>query len=144
MNLYDRIPNNVNLSEDKRLQRALERWLPNFLSWWHDMGPEGFQQKEVWLRTAVDVGSEGWAHFDYVKMPDYRWGIFLEPAAPDAKVGFGDNYGTSAYRKCPASFATRCAASLSLRAILSRRRLNSNGSSATPVRRCTICGISFR
>ena len=83
MNLYDRIPNNVNLSEDKRLQRALEKWLPNFLAWWHDMGPEGFQQKDVWLRTAVDVGSEGWAHFDYVKMPDYRWGIFLEPAEPD-------------------------------------------------------------
>src|SRR5207245_2643642 len=104
MNLYDRIPNNVNLSEDKRLQRALEKWLPNFLSWWHDMGPEGFQQKDVWLRTAVDVGSEGWAHFDYVKMPDYRWGIFLEPAAPDAKVGFGDNYGTSAYQEVPGEF----------------------------------------
>src|SRR5436309_10482243 len=104
MNLYDRIPNNVNLSEDKRLQRALEKWLPNFLSWWHDMGPEGFQNKDVWLRTAVDVGSEGWAHFDYVKMPDYRWGIFLEPAAPDAKVGFGDNYGAPAYQEVPGEF----------------------------------------
>src|SRR5438045_1740059 len=92
MNVYDRIPNNVNLSEDKRLQRALEKWLPNFLSWWHDMGPEGFQEKDVWLRTAVDVGSEGWTHFDYLKMPDYRWGIFLEPAEPEAKIGFGDNF----------------------------------------------------
>ena len=104
MNLYDRIPNNVNLSEDKRLQRALEKWLPNFLSWWHDMGPEGFQQKDVWLRTAVDVGSEGWAHFDYVKMPDYRWGIFLEPAEADAKVGFGDNFGAPAYQEVPGEF----------------------------------------
>src|SRR5213083_2583474 len=104
MNLYDRIPNNVNLSEDKRLQRALEKWLPNFLDWWHAMGPDGFQEKEVWLRTAVDVGSEGWAHFDYVKMPDYRWGIFLEPAAPDAKVGFGDNYGQPAYQEVPGEF----------------------------------------
>src|SRR6202008_3309136 len=104
MNLYDRIPNNVNLSEDKRLQRALEKWLPNFLSWWHDMGPEGFQQKDVWLRTAVDVGSEGWAHFDYVKMPDYRWGIFLEPANANAKVGFGDNFGAPAYQEVPGEF----------------------------------------
>src|SRR5213075_318242 len=104
MNLYDRIPNNVNLSEDKRLQRALEKWLPNFLAWWHDMGPEGFQEKDVWLRTAVDVGSEGWAHFDYVKMPDYRWGIFLEPAQPDAEVGFGDNYGAPAYQEVPGEF----------------------------------------
>jgi len=104
MNLYDRIHNNVNLSEDKRLQSALEKWLPNFLSWWHDMGPAGFQEKDVWLRTAVDVGSEGWAHFDYVKMPDYRWGIFLEPAEPDAKVGFGDNYGEPAYQEVPGEF----------------------------------------
>jgi len=104
MNLYDRIPNNVNLSQDKRLQRALEKWLPNYLDWWHDMGPDGFQDKDVWLRTAVDVGSEGWAHFDYVKMPDYRWGIFLEPAQPDARVGFGDNHGAPAYQEVPGEF----------------------------------------
>ncbi len=104
MNLYDRIPNNVNLSEDKRLQRALEKWLPSYLDWWHDMGPDGFQDKDVWLRTAIDVGSEGWAHFDYVKMPDYRWGIFLEPAQADARVGFGDNYGAPAYQEVPGEF----------------------------------------
>ncbi|MDX6443724.1 MAG: benzoyl-CoA 2,3-epoxidase subunit [Blastocatellia bacterium] len=104
MNLYERIPNNVNLSGDKRLQRALEKWLPNYLDWWRDMGPEGFQDKDVWLRTAIDVGSEGWAHFDYVKMPDYRWGIFLEPAQPNAKVGFGDNYGAPAYQEVPGEF----------------------------------------
>src|SRR6202165_2411477 len=104
MNLYDRIPNNVNLSEDKRLQRALEKWLPNYLDWWHDMGPDGFQDKDVWLRTAIDVGSEGWAHFDYVKMPDYRWGIFLEPAQADARVGFGDNFGAPAYQEVPGEY----------------------------------------
>jgi len=42
-------------------------------------GARWVQDKDVWLRTAVDVGSEGWAHFDYVKMPDYRWGIFSSP-----------------------------------------------------------------
>ncbi|MGZ5436308.1 MAG: benzoyl-CoA 2,3-epoxidase subunit BoxB [Pyrinomonadaceae bacterium] len=104
MNLNERIPNNVNLSGDKRLQRALEKWLPNFLNWWQDMGPEGFQQKDVWLRTAIDVGSEGWAHFDYVKMPEYRWGIFLEPAQPHAKVGFGDNFGQPVYQEVPGEF----------------------------------------
>src|SRR5215470_5422219 len=104
MDLYDRIPNNVNLSEDKKLQRALEKWLPNYIDWWREMGPDGFQEKDVWLRTAVDVGSEGWAHFDYVKMPEYRWGIFLVPPQPDAKVGFGDNYGRSAYQEVPGEF----------------------------------------
>src|SRR5258705_1957835 len=104
MNLYDDIPNNVNLSGDKKLQRALEKWLPNYLEWWREMGPEGFQDKDVWLRTAVDVGSEGWAHFDYVKMPEYRWGIFLQPPQADAKVGFGDNYGRPAYQEVPGEF----------------------------------------
>lgn len=104
MELHERIPNNVNLSEDKRLQRALEKWLPDYLDWWREMGPEGFQDKEVWLRTAISVDSDGWANFDYVRMPDYRWGIFLKPADPDARVGFGDNYGQPAYQEVPGEF----------------------------------------
>ncbi len=44
------------------------------------MGPVAHQDDDVYLRTAVAVGQEGWAHFDYVKMPDYRWGIFLADA----------------------------------------------------------------
>src|SRR5262245_10116882 len=104
MNLYDRIPNNVNLSQDARLQRALEKWLPNYLDWWREMGPDGFQEKEVYLRTAISVEPSGWAHFDYVKMPDYRWGIFLTPADPNAKIGFGDNLGLPAYQEVPGEF----------------------------------------
>jgi benzoyl-CoA 2,3-dioxygenase component B len=104
MNLYERIPNNVNLSEDKKLQRALEKWLPNYLEWWQEMGPEGFQQKDVYLRTAISVEPDGWANFDFVKMPDYRWGIFLKPAEPGAKIGFGDNYGEPAYQEVPGEF----------------------------------------
>lgn len=104
MNLNERIPNNVNLSEDKKLQRALEKWLPNYLDWWHEMGPDGFQDKDVYLRTAISVEPDGWANFDFVKMPDYRWGIFLKPAASDAKIGFGDNYGQPAYQEVPGEF----------------------------------------
>jgi len=144
MSLYDHIPNNVNLSEDKRLQRALEKWLPNFLGWWHDMGPDGFQDKDVWLRTAVDVGSEGWAHFDYVKMPDYRWGIFLEPAQRDAKVGFGDNYGAPAIQEVPGEFRNSLRASSSHRAILSRLQSSNKDFSATPVRPSMTCAIFFK
>ena len=29
----DSIPNNVNLDDDKQLQRALEEWHPNYLDW---------------------------------------------------------------------------------------------------------------
>ena len=90
MSLQDSIPNNVDLGSDRKLMRALEKWQPNFLSWWRDMGPEGFQSEQIWLRTAISVDASGWAHYDYVKMPDYRWGIFLTPRAGERHIGFGD------------------------------------------------------
>src|SRR5438270_14055905 len=82
----EKIPNNVNLAEDRTLQRALERWQPGFLDWWRDMGPDGSSNFDVYLRTAVSVEPSGWAQFDYVKMPDYRWGIFLNPVDGGAKI----------------------------------------------------------
>ncbi len=90
MSLQDSIPNNVDLGSDRKLMRALQKWQPNFLSWWRDMGPEGFQEDQIWLRTAISVDASGWAHFDYVKMPDYRWGIFLTPREGERNIGFGD------------------------------------------------------
>lgn len=104
MSLYERIPNNVNLSSDRRLLRALEHWLPDYMQWWHDMGPEGFQADDVYLRTAVSVEPGGWAHFDYVKMPDYRWGIFLAPPEHDRKIGFGDHYGQPVWQEVPGEY----------------------------------------
>ncbi len=41
MQLHEKIPNNVNLSQDKRLLRALEKWQPNYLKWWKRGGPGG-------------------------------------------------------------------------------------------------------
>ena len=55
----DSIPNNVNLSSDKQLLRALDEWHPKYLEWWKDMGPEGFQNADVYLRTAVGVDPAG-------------------------------------------------------------------------------------
>jgi benzoyl-CoA 2,3-epoxidase subunit B len=100
----ERIPNNVDLSSDKKLQRALEQWQPQFLEWWQQMGPDGFQADDVYLRTAVSVEPNGWAHFDYVKMPDYRWGIFLEPGDPSRTIHFGDNIGTPVWQDVPGEF----------------------------------------
>ena len=96
-----KIPNNVNLNEDRTLQRALEAWQPNFLSWWGDMGPDGSHGFDVYLRTATSVDPQGWAHFDYVKMPDYRWGIFLNPAEQERKIHFGDHLGEAAWQDVP-------------------------------------------
>ena len=30
----ERIPNNVELAENRRLQRALDAWQPNYMRWW--------------------------------------------------------------------------------------------------------------
>ena len=95
------IPNNVDLSSDRRLQRALEQWQPNFLSWWNEVGPDGFQSHQIYLRTAISVEANGWAHFDFVRMPDYRWGIFLEPQEKERVIGFGDVIGQPAWNEVP-------------------------------------------
>jgi benzoyl-CoA 2,3-epoxidase subunit B len=101
VDLTAKIPNNVDLGQDKRLLRALEQWQPDYIDWWMDMGPSDFQQKDVWLRTAISVDADGWANFDYVKMPDYRWGIFLADPVPERTIGFGDNMGQPAWQVVP-------------------------------------------
>jgi len=97
----EKIPNNVNLSTDKALQRALERWQPQYLQWWTEMGPDGAQRYDVYLRTAVSADASGWANFAYVKMPEYRWGIFLAPAEEGRKVNFGEHKGEPAWQEVP-------------------------------------------
>ncbi|HEY2369649.1 MAG TPA: benzoyl-CoA 2,3-epoxidase subunit BoxB, partial [Polyangiaceae bacterium] len=97
----DRIPNNVHLTDDKKLQRALEAWQPSFINWWKEMGPFGFQEDEVFLRTAISVDHEGWAHFEYVKMPDYRWGIFLADQVKDRTIACGDDFGKPVWQQVP-------------------------------------------
>ena len=96
-----KIPNNVDLSGDRTLQRALESWQPNFIKWWDDVGPEGSTNHDVYLRTAVSVDPQGWAQFGYVKMRDYRWGIFLNPADQDRAIHFGDHKGEKAWQEVP-------------------------------------------
>ncbi len=98
------IPNNVNLGSDVRVKRALEKWHPGYLSWWKDMGPEGFQESLVYLRTAISVDSKGWAKFDYLRMPEYRWGILLAPAAEGRTIPFGEHKGEPAWQEVPGEY----------------------------------------
>ncbi|WP_435202920.1 benzoyl-CoA 2,3-epoxidase subunit BoxB [Janibacter sp. GS2] len=98
-----RIPNNVNLNENRRLQRALEGWQPKFLDWWKNLGPE-LPTKDVYLRTAVAVGRDGWAHFEHVPMEEYRWGIFLAEGKPDREVTFGKHKGEPAWQEIPGEY----------------------------------------
>jgi len=100
----DKIPNNVDLSSNKTLQRALEQWQPHYLDWWREVGPDGSAMSDVFLRTAVSVDPQGWAHFDYVKMPDYRWGIFLAPPEQDRKIGFGHHKRQPVWNEVPGEY----------------------------------------
>jgi len=102
--LHETIPNNVDLADDKKLLRALEHWQPSFLEWWRQMGPESFQAADVYLRTAISVDSAGWANFDFVRMPEYRWGIFLAAPEPDRRIGFGDLMGQPVWQEVPGEY----------------------------------------
>ncbi len=99
-----RIPNNVELSTDKTLQRALESWQPAFLDWWKDTGPLDTSKLQVYLRTAVSVDKGGWANFGYVRMPEYRWGIFLTPRDENRTINFGDRKGEPAWQDVPGEY----------------------------------------
>ncbi|OMH29113.1 benzoyl-CoA 2,3-epoxidase subunit BoxB [Motiliproteus sp. MSK22-1] len=104
VNYDELIPNNVNLSEDRALKKALEAWHPGYIDWWKNMGPEGFQEAQVYLRTAVGVDPAGWATFDYVKMPEYRWGILLAPKEEGRTIPFGKHKGEPVWQEVPAEY----------------------------------------
>jgi len=100
----EKIPNNVNIGGDRTLQRALEHWQPHFLQWWHEMGPSDFETADVYLRTAISVDAQGWAHYGAVHMPDYRWGIFLADPVAERRIGFGDRLGEPAWQQVPGEY----------------------------------------
>src|SRR5579872_5000137 len=102
---YDtRIPNNVGLSSDRRVLKALEKWHPGYISWWNDLIPDDFQKSLVYLRTAVSVDPKGWAKFDYVRMPEYRWGVLLAPQVEDRRVPCGQHKGELAWQEVPGEY----------------------------------------
>ncbi len=58
----------------------------------------------VYLRTAVSVDPKGWAKFDYVKMPEYRWGILLASQEENRTVPFGKHKGEPAWQEVPGEY----------------------------------------
>lgn len=102
---YDtQIPNNVGLSSDKKVLKALEKWHPGYINWWNDLIPQQFQQSMIYLRTAVSVDPKGWAKFDYVKMPEYRWGVLLAPQVEGRTIPCGEHYGDPAWQEVPGEY----------------------------------------
>ncbi|HHB81098.1 MAG TPA: benzoyl-CoA 2,3-epoxidase subunit BoxB, partial [Aliiroseovarius sp.] len=102
---YDtKIPNNIGLSSDRRVLKALEKWHPGYIDWWKGSGPDGFLEDLVYLRTAVSVDPKGWAKFGYVKMPEYRWGILLAPQVEGRVIPCGAHYGEPAWQEVPGEY----------------------------------------
>jgi len=102
---YDtKIPNNVNLSSDRRVLKALEKWHPGYIDWWTKLIPQQFQNANVYLRTAIGVETGGWAKFDYVKMPEYRWGILLAPQVDERRIPCGEHAGEMAWQEVPGEY----------------------------------------
>ena len=102
---YDQlIPNNVDLSSDRRLKRALEKWQPAYIDWWKSVGPQVFKNKEIYLRTAISTEPGGWAHFGHVRMPEYRWGIFLADREKDRTIPSGDHAGKPVWQEVPGEY----------------------------------------
>ncbi|MDU8943135.1 benzoyl-CoA 2,3-epoxidase subunit BoxB [Ovoidimarina sediminis] len=102
---YDtQIPNNVGLSSDRKVLKALEKWHPGYINWWNDLIPRNFQQSMVYLRTAVSVDPKGWAKFDYVKMPEYRWGVLLAPQNEERVIPCGEHAGEPAWQEVPGEY----------------------------------------
>jgi benzoyl-CoA 2,3-dioxygenase component B len=99
----EKIPNNVDLASDRKLRRALESWQPNFLTWWRTMGP-AVPTQDVYLRTAVDVGKQGWAQFGHVAMEEYRWGVFLAERGDDRRIAFGEQKGEPVWQQVPGEY----------------------------------------
>jgi benzoyl-CoA 2,3-dioxygenase component B len=50
------------------------------------------------------VDADGWAQYGAVKMPDYRWGIFLADPVAERKIGFGDAMGQPAWQQVPGEY----------------------------------------
>lgn len=102
---YDtQIPNNVGLSSDRKVLKALEKWHPGYIDWWNKLIPQNFQESMVYLRTAVSVDPKGWAKFDYVKMPEYRWGVLLAPQVENRVIPMGEHAGKPAWQEVPGEY----------------------------------------
>ena len=99
-----RIPNNVDLAEDRKLTRALESWMPTFEHWWREMGPQGFDTADVYLRTAINTNIHRESAWGHSRLEDYRWGIFLTDPEPDRTISHGEFKGQPVWQEVPGEF----------------------------------------
>ena len=110
INYSELIPNNVNLSDDRRLQRALEAWQPHYLEWWREMGPEGFQASTPICAPRLRSMPKGGRHSAISRCPTIDGEFFSPPQEPDRRIGFGEHKGEPVWREVPGEHRGCCAA----------------------------------
>lgn len=102
LDLSGEIPNNIGLSGKPRLAETLARFRQDFLGWWREAGPEGFDFAQVYLRTPTGIDSRGWASYGYVRLPEYRWGVYQAEPGRDRRASFGALAGKPKVDRVPA------------------------------------------
>ena len=67
-------------------------------------GRRAFSRASSICAPPCRVDPKGWAKFDYVKMPEYRWGILLAPQVEDRRIPCGEHYGEPAWQEVPGEY----------------------------------------
>lgn len=98
------IPNNVGLEDRPALARTLAQFKGDYLKWWRECGPQGFDAADCYLRMPVAADARGWASYEYVKLPEFRWGVFQADRVDGRPALFGRRAGQPKLDAVPGEF----------------------------------------
>ncbi len=98
------IPNNVGLEERPALAKTLAQFKTDYMKWWHECGPQGFDAADCFLRMPVAADARGWASYEYVKLPEFRWGVFQADRVGNRPALFGRLAGQPKIADVPGEF----------------------------------------
>ena len=123
-----KIPNNVDLAGDRRLQRALESWQPKFIEWWKAARPGRLPGQPGLPAHGDRRRPGGLGQLRPRRRCPTTAGASSSPSpSPTAASPSATTRASRCGRRCPASTAPTCAACSSSRATPSRRRSSSSG-----------------
>ena len=98
------IPNNIHLSDNKKLARQLGHYQKQFSGWWKKAGPEEFLDKNMPLRIPTGSGAASrWAETKFITPNDYKWGVFVSPRE-QKNVEFGVHSGEKVWHSVPQDY----------------------------------------
>jgi benzoyl-CoA 2,3-dioxygenase component B len=98
------IPNNVGLEDGPALAKTLGQFKTDYMKWWRECGPQGFDAADCYLRMPVAADARGWASYEYVKLRDFRWGVFQSEPVSGRRALFGRPAGAPVLAAVPGEF----------------------------------------